>query len=90
MVYHRDRLSNGVALRSGVWGFKMNAADYAVVTSGVAAATVQWWEPLIAAVPDLIQGLILAATVTFVVFRAANEVVKFWKTQQERKRDSEE
>lgn len=75
--------------RSVSLGAKMDAADVTVLTSGVAAATFRWWEPVVAVIPSAAQGLILTGTVVFVLFRAANEVLKFWKSQRDRKENEE-
>lgn len=59
-------------------------ADSTVVAAGGLAATSGWWGPMVASVPDVLQGLILVSTVVFVVARAANEVIKFIRTQKGR------
>lgn len=57
-------------------GFTVTIEDVGVVTVGVAAATHEWWYPIIKWVPDILQGFVLCATVVFVAARAVNEVRK--------------
>jgi hypothetical protein len=74
------------ATRDYRWGrVKMNSHDVGVVATAAAASTYQWWEPIFSALPDVFQGIIYAGTIVYVVTRAANEVIKFWKSQNERK-----
>lgn len=60
-------------------GLNVTPDDALVVASGAAAATYSWWEPVLTAIPDVIQLIIAGATLVYVVFRAANEIHKFWR-----------
>jgi len=64
----------------------MNGADASVVFIGAATAVYPWWEPLVAAVPDIAQGIILLGTVVYVVARATNEVTKLWREDRRDKK----
>lgn len=57
-------------------GFTVTMEDVGVVAVGVAAASYQWWQPIVDWVPDVLQGFVLCATVVFVAARAVNEIRK--------------
>jgi len=55
----------------------LSQSDLAVLAAGAAATTSPWWGPLFDWLPYMAQGIIVAATVVFVIVRAINEVMKF-------------
>lgn len=70
------------------WGqVKMNTHDVGIIVAATTTGTYQWWEPIVASVPDMLQGVVYAGTIIYVVMRATNEVIKFWKSQNERKNE---
>lgn len=56
----------------------VNTDDVAVGVIAGAAATAQWWAPWFEWLNGAAQGLILAGTVIFVLYRAMNEIKKFY------------
>lgn len=56
----------------------VNSGDVNVAIATVAAVTHDWWSNLVTWVPSALQMLVFASTVVYVVFRAANEVRKFY------------
>ena len=68
-------------------GHTVSASDGAVVVAGAAAMTVNWWGDLITFLPSVAQGIIVLATVVFVVVRAVNEVTSFVKNWQANRRE---
>lgn len=58
--------------------FHMNSADAGVITATAVALTHEWWQPMLSAIPGIAQGLVLSGTIVYVLFRAANEVRKFF------------
>jgi len=55
----------------------VSASDVTVVAAGASAITVNWWGLFFEWLPQMAQGLIVIATVIFVVVRAVNEVSRF-------------
>lgn len=64
----------------------MTGEDIAVGAASTVALTQPWWGVLFSAIPDVAQGLIVLATVVYVLARAINEVKKFWDPKR---KDSE-
>lgn len=60
-------------------GLNVTLEDVGVVVAGIAAATFQWWQPMVEWIPDILQGFVLCGTVVFVAARAVNEVRKLFR-----------
>lgn len=72
-------MSKTITRRSAVQGL----SDSAVVAAGAAAITLPWWEQAVQWMPTVVQGVIAAATLVFVIARAVNEVRKFFTQEKD-------
>jgi tetrahydromethanopterin S-methyltransferase subunit E len=59
--------------------FEVTWTDIAVGCAAFCAVFYDSWRGLMESLPSIMQGVIITSTVVFVLFRAANEVRKYWK-----------
>lgn len=69
-------------------GLQVTMYDVGVIAAGAAAVTQHWWTPLLEWLPDFAKICITAATVVFVIARAAYEVRRFWRDRAETQDDA--